>query len=314
MESYNILIRDLKLIDVKFNYLSKKVNDKYIIEHSIKFLNYKCKKKYNEKIFLSSFIITAFPHVVLNDINSEIDKKLFVCSSNLINNFLNLNEEFENLLEEFVLYLEFWKKVDLKYISENVAESLFMINNIKSKMNSEKEDLTELEKLENKLKKHMKIISGENEIHNYQDIENLFWNKYTIDLKKEPPVHELTVYLLKCIFDLLREITPEKYKPEYFKEYDEYLDIDFLNQLIKNEAFIFTDFIKIFYYIINKLKEFQSKEDDEEFKKWEENILEKINNTNILYSEILPDIFKKILYRFNKIKNLKLIFSNLKNN
>ena len=38
----------------------------------------------------------------------------------------------------------------------------------------------------------------------------------------------------------------------------------------------------------------------------------KINTDNILYSDLLPDIFKNILYRFNKIKNLKLIFSNLK--
>ena len=314
MDSYSFLKKELKLIDVQFDYLSKKIIEKKIIEHSKKFLKYKCKEKHNPKIFLSSFIITAFPHVVLNDINSEIDKQLFVHSSNLINNFLNLNQEFELLLEKFTNYFDFWKKIDLKYISENVAESLFMINDINSKLNPEEEDLTEIINLENKLKNQMKLISGEKEINDYQDIENIFWNRYIEDLKKEPPEHELTIYLLKSIFELLKEITPEKYKEEYFKEYNEYLDIKFLNHLIKNDAFIFTDFTNIFYYIINKLKEFQSKEDDDGFKNWEEDILKKINTDNILYSELLPDIFKNILYRFNKIKNLKLIYSNLKNN
>jgi hypothetical protein len=313
MESYNILKKELKLIDVEFNYLSKKIIEKNIIEHGKKFLNYKCKKKYNEKIFLSSFIITAFPHVVLNNINSEIDKQLFVHSSDLINNFLNLNNNFENILEKFVNYFEFWKKIDLKYISENVSESLFMINDIKDKLNEE-EDLKIVSELEHKIKKQMKLISGESNINNYEDVENLFWNKYIKDLEHEPPNHELTIYLLKNIFDLLKEITPEKFKEEYFKEYNEYLDIDYLKHLIKNDVFEFNDFFKIFNYIINKLKEFQSKEDDEEFKKWEEDVFKKINVDNISYSEILPDIFKKILYRFNKIKNLKLIFSNLKNN
>lgn len=314
MESYNFLKRELKLIDVQFDFLSKKITEKNIIEHSKKFLDFKCKKKYNEKIFLSSFIITAFPHIVLNDVNSEIDKQLYVYSSNLINNFLILDHNFEKILQDFIEYFNFWKKIDLKYITENVAESLFMIGEIKDKLNSEEEDLTEIINLENKLKNQMKLISGEKKIKDYQDIENLFWNKYIQDLKNEPPNHELTIYLLKNIFELLKEITPEKYKQEYFKEYNEYLDINYFNHLIKNDVFEFTDFTKIFNYIIIKLKEFQSKEDDDEFKKWEEDILKKINSNNILYSELLPDIFKNILYRFNKIKNLKLIFSNLKNN
>ena len=244
MDSYNILKKELKLIDIQFDYLSKKISEKNIIEHSKKFLNYKCNKQFNEKIFLSSFIITAFPHIVLNDINTDIDKKLYVHSSNLINIFLNLDNNFENLLEKFSLYFEFWKKIDLKYISENVAESLFMINNIKSKMDPE-EDLTEIINLENKLKNQMKLISSNKSINNYEDIENLFWNKYKEDLELEKPVHELTIYLLKNIFELLKEITPKKYQEQYFKEYDEYLDIEYLNQLIKNDVFVFTDFLQI---------------------------------------------------------------------
>ena len=141
MESYYILKQELKLIDVQFDNLSKKIMEKNIIEHSKKFLKSKCKEIYNEKIFLSSFIITAFPHVVLNNINSEIDKQLFIYSSNLINNFLILDDNFEKLLKDFIEYFNFWKKVDLKYISENMAESLFMIDDLKLKVNSE-EDLT----------------------------------------------------------------------------------------------------------------------------------------------------------------------------
>ena len=143
MESYNFLKRELKLIDVQFDFLSKKITEKNIIEHSKKFLDFKCKKKkYNEKIFLSSFIITAFPHIVLNDVNAEIDKQLFVYSSNLINNFLILDHNFEKILQDFIEYFNFWKKIDLKYITENVAESLFMIGEIKDKLNSDEEDLT----------------------------------------------------------------------------------------------------------------------------------------------------------------------------
>ena len=309
MESYKFLKKELKLIDVKYDYLTNKVMDKNIIEHTRKFLEFQCNEKYNSKIFLSSFVITAFPHVVLNNINSEIDKNLFVYSSDLINNFLNLDEKFENQLKSFIKYFNFWKKVDIKYISENVAESLYMFDEINKKLNDD-DDIQELKKLQDKIKNQMKIISGNKNISDYNDVEDIFWNKYKIDLKFEKPNHELTYYLLKNIFDLLCEITPKKKKEIYFKEYEEIIDLKYIKQLIDNDAFIFSDFKNIFNYILSKIKEFQSKEDDELYLDWENNILENINSNNS-YSELLPEIFKKILYRFNKIKNLKLIYLNL---
>ena len=76
MDSYTIIKDSVKLIDSNFNEITEIIRKKEIINHTNIFLQYYFnKQKYNSRKFLSGFIIVAFPHVVLNNINEEIDKK-----------------------------------------------------------------------------------------------------------------------------------------------------------------------------------------------------------------------------------------------
>ena len=94
MDSYTVIKNKVKLIDSNFDQISKIIRTKLVINHTKNFLEYYFKEKeFNPRKFLSAFIIVAFPHVVLNNINEEIDKNLYSKASNVINSFLEFNLE-----------------------------------------------------------------------------------------------------------------------------------------------------------------------------------------------------------------------------
>jgi hypothetical protein len=326
MDSYTIIKDSVKLINSNFDEITKIIRKKEIINHTNNFLHtYFKDKNYNSRKFLSGFIIVAFPHVVFNNINNEIDKKLYSYAAEMINCFLEFKENNLKLLDtkifKFITYFDFWEKVDAKYISDNISESLYMINNLKKDVNKvenkykkEKVEIVnqEINKIENNILNQCKLIFNNKNLKNYKDIEDIFWEKYKCDLENNPPNHELTIFLIKEIISILKEITPNKYKEIYFKEYDEYLDFDFLKQKIKFEAFDSEQIKLLLIYIIEKIKEFQAAEDDIDTLKWEKD-LKKIIKEGYLYSNFLPLVLRKILEKFSKIKNIKLLFSDIIN-
>jgi hypothetical protein len=326
MESYTVIKNKVKLIDSNFDQISKIIRTKMIINHTKIFLEYYFKEKeFNPRKFLSAFIIVAFPHVVLNNINEEIDKNLYSKASDVINSFLEFNFENKDNLKkyifEFIKYFDFWKKVDAKYIGDNMSESLYMLNNLKTDLNKIKDEEKkeehkilnqEINKIEKTVKEQCKKILNTKNLNSYQDVEDIFWNKYKLDLEQEPPNHELTKYLIKEIIDILKEITPNKFKEEYFREYNEYLDIDFLNQKINFSAFDSEQIKLLLLYIVKKIKEFQAPEDDNNTLEWEKDLIKTIQE-GYLFSEMLPSVLRIIFEKFNKIKNIKLLFSDIIN-
>ena len=197
-----------------------------------------------------------------------------------------------------------------------MAENLLMLDKLKKDIKG-KNNLVynldnEINTMENKIKDNCKFILNDKDINNYKDLENIFWNRYKNDLLNNPPNHEITLYLLNEIIIILKEITPNKLKEKYFIEYDDILDINFIKQKIDKNILDSNQIKELFIYIINKLREFQAANDDKQLNIWENNI-KKIFNNNYKLSDLLPNILKIILEKFNKIKNIKLIFYDILN-
>lgn len=316
MDSYNIIKKSIKVKDIEFHVLTKILQNNNIIHHTKIFLKLYNKKKYNPRIFLSSFIVFVFPEIVLNNKDSKIDADLLQKASKLINNFLEFNDNLEDSIDKYINYFLFWKKIDQKIIAENMAENLLMLDKLKKDIKG-KNNLVynldnEINTMENKIKDNCKFILNDKDINNYKDLENIFWNRYKNDLLNNPPNHEITLYLLNEIIIILKEITPNKLKEKYFIEYDDILDINFIKQKIDKNILDSNQIKELFIYIINKLREFQAANDDKQLNIWENNI-KKIFNNNYKLSDLLPNILKIILEKFNKIKNIKLIFYDILN-
>ena len=116
---------------------------------------------------------------------------------------------------------------------------------------------------------------------------------------------------------LLKNLLPNQQK--FHNELDEYIDIDFLDQLIKNNVFEKENMQNLVFYIISNIKKLQSPSDDDDTEVWEKKMLSELNE-GMVYQDFLPTFFKISLDKLIKINNeVNIIkksdfYSNLKSN
>lgn len=161
------------------------------------------------------------------------------------------------------------------------------------------------------LKTQEKIQVDNNEYDNFR--KTLFMDNLKKDLNKDPPDFGGVVYLIDIIRKKLCYISPTSSKYNSIKEnINNILDIDYLKQLIKNNVFDNSTLLNIFNFIIEKIKEFQSHEEDEELNKWVKEIKTKYidNFSNETLKTNLPILLDKIM---KKIEKLELNVTNYRN-
>ena len=161
------------------------------------------------------------------------------------------------------------------------------------------------------LKTQEKSQIDNNEYDNFR--KTLFMDNLKKDLNKDPPDFASVVYLIDIIRKKLCYISPTNKKYNSIKEnINNILDIDYLKQLIKNNVFDNSTLLNIFNFIIEKIKEFQSSEEDEELNSWVKEIKEKYidNFNNDTLKTNLPILLDKIMKRIEK---LELKVSNYRN-
>ena len=150
-----------------------------------------------------------------------------------------------------------------------------------------------------------------NEYDNFR--KTLFMDNLKKDLSKEPPDFGGVVYLIDIIRKKLCYISPTNSRYNSIKDkINSILDIDYLKQLIKNNVFDNSTLLNIFNFIIEKIKEFQSEEEDKELNSWVEEIKTKyIDNFSSETLKInLPILLDKIM---KKLEKLELNVTNYRN-
>lgn len=167
------------------------------------------------------------------------------------------------------------------------------------------------------LKTQEKKQIDNNEYDNFR--KTLFMDNLKKDLNKVPPDFEGVVYLIDIIRKKLCYISPTSSKYNSIKEnINNILDIDYLKQLIKNNVFDNGTLLNIFNFIIEKIKEFQSENEDEELNKWVQEIKTKYidNFSNDTLKTNLPILLDKIIKRVEKlelnVKNYREKINNIK--
>ena len=137
------------------------------------------------------------------------------------------------------------------------------------------------------------------------------------DMKNDNIIYNGILYLLDIIRLKLLNICPLSIKFNNIKEkINDILNIKFIKKLIDNNVFEFTNLINIFNFIIEILRKFQSKNDDEKLNQIENLIQNKLLDNNCKINELLPILMRnlidlvenlenKILYYINNINNLK---------
>ena len=113
--------------------------------------------------------------------------------------------------------------------------------------------------------------------------------------------------MLKDTRTMIAALVPNR--KDIHNELWEVINIDYINQMIENEA-ITPEYIKdLVFYIIEKIKIMGSIESEKELIKLEQEIKAKFIE-GFKLSEFLPDYFKKV---FEYLENIYILIENIKN-
>ena len=264
----------------------------------------------------------------LNIIKSYIDKFYYLNKNykNIedINNYYKTKIEASNKLVKQIFKGIF--DTNRENVCENYAKIYLNLKNLVNDL-SESTSKTEIETYKNHYYNLLKEILKDNtesylntqeknqidnnEYDNFR--KKLFMDNLKKDLSKEPPDFAGVVYLIDIIRKKLCYISPTNSKYNYIKEkINSILDIDYFKQLIKNNVFDNNVLLNIFNFIIEKIKEFQSEDEDKELNSWVQDIKTKYidNFSNETLKTHLPILLDKIM---NKIEKLELNVTNYRN-
>lgn len=242
------------------------------------------------------------------------------------------NKELIEFINKYYSYFDKWKKTDEIKLINNLIKAYWELEiNIFHAENDNQHVKTETNTLENNKKiltiqkeqgeiiNKIKQIGGEDGIQHFNNFVPVFFDeKYFNNLFKQITDNYHKAYwdilrqelenndfngvlkILKEIKTLFKNLLPNSNK--FHIELDEYMDIDFIAQLINNNVFDKNNLDGIVSYIISNLKKLQSPSDDKDTENWEKEVKE-ILDKGESYANFLPSFFKVVLDKLIKINN-----------
>lgn len=131
-----------------------------------------------------------------------------------------------------------------------------------------------------------------------KNIKRAYWDLFEDDFNKEPPKTDNLIMKLNELNDLIIKCVPNRI--DIHIEIKTHLDPSFIKHKVKCKLFDNYELIKYINFILNKLKNFQSKEDDIDTIMFEKYILGLIEK-NEKIGKILRIFFKFVFEKFEKI-------------
>ena len=138
------------------------------------------------------------------------------------------------------------------------------------------------------------IIPGYTSVE--RDRYEIFWDNIFEEMLLENK-YSMLVDILQELHDLTLDLVPSR--KDIHKEFDEYIDIEFIKQKLENKVFSHTDFNGLFSYWIDLVKDLGSKNDEEVMKDLKQEIVDLSNEYG--YTYVLPYAYFELYNQVNKI-------------
>jgi hypothetical protein len=266
----------------------------------------------------------------------KIEKKFSNAALKSINNFFNKCEDFIKIFNE-------WKDLDMEAVICNLAK-IYMdmerdYQEIEKKSNPNDESTVELlritkENLEGEKKKIIKKVTKINskngiEIFNKyhiflnqeldlniqknklaksinDNIQKAYWDVIKSDMLKIPPDFGKVIELLEEAKILLKQCVPNR--PDLISEIDMFLEVDTLRHYMENDIDVNEFISNMFKFIIQKIKEFQARTEEESFNKFIEDFNRLRAQESCRLSEMLIFFFQGVMPRLDQIVQSKRSF------
>jgi hypothetical protein len=250
--------------------------------------------------------------------------------SKLILDYISTYKEWKILDKNYLLQDCLYTYIELKEFQNNNIENKNDINqNLENKENDLSEDLSRNKLLESNINGELlsiinnaKILDKdcnkeffEREYSKYleekkKSIEDLelaiknnmtkaFWDNLYDELNKSKPNFLIVMPLLSDLKSMLMNCVPNR--QDIHTEFNEYMDIEFIESMVKNEALDNEYIYKMIVYIISNIKNFQSRSEDKDTEIWEKYILKILNENQLNYGKLFVEFFKKSFKKVEKI-------------
>ncbi len=324
--SISLLNNDIK--QLSFNEFTKKIQQYSLKKKVQEFLHFLKIKNIRCSVFLIIYVINGYSKYIMDD--SEISTNLIELSTKILNNVKlliekksNLNNDIKNQIIEFNKQFTEWKKQDYEKQLIYYSDSYYELEQIK-KIGNHQIYNNEINKIQDKLKKNIINLNKQNGLTFLKEYEQTFLNKkkiekihikqtltYTMkkafwdtlkeELKKDPPNLTMIPNILKDINHSLKSLVPNN--EQYKQNIDEYIDYEFLGNMINNNSFTYDSIFSLADFILNCLLELGIPEKDSEVKdlqKWIDTT--KKNPTQFKLYEFLPKLFNEIMDKIEEIQ------------
>ena len=261
---------------------------------------------------------------------TKIEKKFTIRN---INNFFNK-------CGDFIKIFNHWKDLDMEAVICNLAKVYMELERefkeIEETANLEDESSKELLKItkenleseKDKIIKNVKKINSKNGIELFNkyyiflnqeldsniykeklsnavsdNIKTAYWDVIKSDMLKDPPDYEKVINLLDEAKILLKQCVSKR--PDIISEIDMNLEVETLKHYLENDLDVSGFISGIIEFIINKIKEFQARSDEESFNKFLINFDKMRNTEGVILPEILIFFFKEIMHKLDLIVKTK---------
>jgi hypothetical protein len=131
-----------------------------------------------------------------------------------------------------------------------------------------------------------------------ENMKKAFFNNIAKDIENNS--FDSSFALLSEIKQRICSLVPNR--QDLHHEFEQHLDVDFYKQIHSKGAFDINMIHGIINFIIDKIKQFGSLEDEPWNEIWKTQIVVKIRRGDQL-NTLLPDFFKEAIHRIDKIEN-----------
>lgn len=266
----------------------------------------------------------------------KLENKFSFAAIRTIRKFIEKCKEFLKIFNE-------WKNLDMEAVICNLAK-IYMdmerdFQEIEKKSNPNDESSVELlritknnlESEKEKILQKVKRINSKNgiEIFNkyylflnqefdlnlekaklsksiHENINKAYWDVIKSDMLKIPPDFGKVIELLEEAKVLLKQCVP--HRPDLISEIDMFLEVDTLRHYMENDIDVNQFISNMFEFIIQKIKEFQARTEEESFNKFIQNFTNLRSQESSKLSEILIFFFQGVMPRLDFILQSKRSF------
>ena len=133
-----------------------------------------------------------------------------------------------------------------------------------------------------------------------ETMHQAFWDTLSSDLSENPPKYQHVIVLLNEIRNMLKQLVPNR--KDIHTDIDEYIDVNFIEQMIVNNAFDYKELENLIRYVVAVIQKLQCPDEDKDTNEFLEKIVNMCREKKS-WKVIIPYFLKITYTKIDKIQD-----------